>query len=257
MTGAELKEFLDEKAELYNHPDFILEDPIQVPHQFELKEDIEIAAFFAATIAWGQRVTIINNANRLMKLMGNSPFDFVMSANKNQLNRLSSFKHRTFNGEDAIRFTNQLRRLYLEEGGMEQVFKNGIQSGDTTVYNALVHFKSKFLGMEKTRTHKHVSDPSTGSAAKRINMFLRWMCRKDNKGVDFGIWNISPSLLSCPLDLHTGNIGRMLGILTRKQNDWKAVMELDAHLRSMNSQDPVKYDFALFGLGAVEKFHLS
>jgi len=254
MTKPELKSFLDEKVDQYNHPDFIASDPIQIPHLYTNSEDISIAGFFAATIAWGQRKTIINNAKKWMEIMGNSPHDFVLSASTNQLERFSGFKHRTFNEEDAKRFITSLRSLYSKYDSMESVFKSGIQKNDTTMYHAIIHFRNEFLGTEKTRTHKHVSNPASGSAAKRINMFLRWMCRKDGKGVDFGIWDISPALLSCPLDVHSGNVARKLGLLQRHQNDWKGLAELDHSLRKLDPDDPVKYDFALFGLGIFEGF---
>lgn len=254
MTKDELKAFLDEKVVKYNHPDFIESDPIQVPHQFSDPEDIAIAGFLTATIAWGQRKTIINNAKNWMKLMGESPFDFVMNANDSQLQRFSGFKHRTLNEEDAVRLMKALKQLYIKYGSFEKSFSTGIRRGDKTMYNAIVNFRTELLGDQKTRTHKHVSNPASGSAAKRINMFLRWMCRKDQSGVDLGIWNISPSLLSCPLDVHSGNVARKLGLLERKQNDWKALQELDNSLRKMAPLDPVKYDFALFGLGVFENF---
>ena len=254
MNSKELKEFLDYKVDQYNQIKFIESDPIQIPHQFSEKEDIAIAGFITAMLAWGQRKTIIKSANKFMTLMGNTPFDFVMSATDNQIERLSLFKHRTFNGYDAKYLIQAIRGIYREYGSFDAAFLEGIQPGDTSLCNSIVHFRNSLFGVEKTRTHKHVSDPSQGSAAKRINMFLRWMCRKDNKGVDFGIWDIPSSLLSCPLDVHSGNVARKLGLLSRKQNDWKAVMELDDALRRMDPKDPVKYDFALFGLGVFEKF---
>lgn len=250
----ELKAFLNEKVEEYNTPEFIDFDPISIPHNYSLKEDIEISALLSATIAWGQRKTIIKNANQLMELMGNSPYDFVMDHHTNQLKRFSSFKHRTFNGEDAKFFIQSLRNIYENHGGLEQLFATDKEN----TFDGIENFRNVFFSIannEKTRTQKHVSSPAKGSASKRIHMFLRWMVRKDNKGVDFGIWNsLSPHQLSCPLDIHSGNIARVLGLLTRKQNDSKAVMELDQSLRALDPNDPVKYDFALFGLGAHEGF---
>jgi uncharacterized protein (TIGR02757 family) len=254
MNSKELKNFLDEKVELYNHPNFIESDPIQIPHLFSQKEDIEIAGFLSATIAWGNRKMIIKNANRMMELMGNSPFDFVMSHSQNDLERLEGFVHRTFNGIDFVTFIKSLQHIYLHHNGLEAVFARFPE--ETNMKKSISEFKKVFFEIDhNSRTQKHVSDPIQNSAAKRIHMFLRWMVRKDNKGVDFGIWNtISPSRLSCPLDVHSGNMARKLGLLERKQNDAKALHELDAKLRMFDSYDPSKYDFALFGLGVFEKF---
>ena len=254
MNAAELKAFLDEKVHLYNKPDFIESDPIQIPHLFTNKEDIEIAGFLAATIAWGNRKMIISNAHKMMALMGNSPFDFVMSHKDHHLEPLQSFVHRTFNGSDFTCFIASLKNLYNDHGGMEAVFARHTDDGN--LQHAIHHFRKYFFeDTLQQRTLKHVSDPLAGSAAKRINMYLRWMVRNDNAGVDFGIWkSISPSLLSCPLDVHSGNVARKLGLLSRKQNDAKALAELDKSLREMDAKDPVKYDFALFGLGVFEKF---
>ncbi|SFU70863.1 TIGR02757 family protein [Pustulibacterium marinum] len=249
-----LKEFLDEKVEKYQHPDFISSDPIQVPHKFSQKEDIEIAGFLAATIAWGNRKSIINNANRLMDIMGNSPYDFVMEYSQNDAYRFDGFVHRTFNATDASFFVESLQNIYTQHGGLENVFaKHGEES---SLQKSISEFKKIFFSIDHpTRTMKHISDPEKNSAAKRINMFLRWMVRDGSKGVDFGIWNkINPSQLSCPLDVHSGNVARKLGLLTRKQNDAKALQELDNALRALDQDDPVKYDFALFGLGVFEKF---
>lgn len=254
MNEAELKQFLDEKVILYNNPDFIETDPIQIPHLFTLKEDIEIAGFLAATIAWGNRKMIINNAKKMVDLMGNSPYDFVMSHNDTQLERLEKFVHRTFNGTDFICFIKSLQHIYMKHSGLEAVFAKNKQN--ETMQKSISEFKKIFFEIEhQNRTQKHISDPLNGSAAKRINMFLRWMVRKDNSGVDLGIWNtISPAQLSCPLDVHSGNVARKLGLLTRKQNDAKALTELDTQLRILDKNDPVKYDFALFGLGVFEGF---
>lgn len=254
MTKSELKEFLDEKVDLYNHPNFIDSDPIQIPHLYTLKEDIEIAGFLAATIAWGNRKMIINNAKKMMDLMGNSPYDFVMSHNGNDLQRLETFVHRTFNGQDFIGFVKSLQNIYLNHGGLESIFT--IHQEKDSMQNAISKFKTIFFEIEHlNRTEKHISDPNKNSSSKRLNMWLRWNCRQDNKGVDLGIWkSISPSQLSCPLDVHSGNVARKLGLLTRKQNDAKALAELDQNLRALDPNDPVKYDFALFGLGVFEGF---
>ena len=254
MNTKELKEFLDEKVELYNHPNFIDSDPIQIPHLYTLKEDIEIAGFLAATIAWGNRKMIINNAKRMMDLMGNSPYDFVISHNGNDLQRLETFVHRTFNGQDFIGFIKSLQNIYLNHGGLESIFT--LHQEKDSMQNAISKFKTIFFEIEHlNRTEKHISDPNKNSSSKRLNMWLRWNCRQDNKGVDLGIWkNISPSQLSCPLDVHSGNVARKLGLLTRKQNDAKALAELDQNLRALDPNDPVKYDFALFGLGVFEGF---
>lgn len=254
MNTKELKEFLDEKVELYNHPNFIDSDPIQIPHLYTLKEDIEIAGFLAATIAWGNRKMIINNAKRMMDLMGNSPYDFVMSHTGNDLQRLETFVHRTFNGQDFIGFIKSLQNIYLNHGGLESIFT--LHQEKDSMQNAISKFKTIFFEIvHLNRTEKHISDPNKNSSSKRLNMWLRWNCRQDNKGVDLGIWkNISPSQLSCPLDVHSGNVARKLGLLTRKQNDAKALAELDQNLRALDPNDPVKYDFALFGLGVFEGF---
>lgn len=254
MTHSELKEFLDEKVELYNKPNFIESDPIQIPHLYSVKEDIEIAGFLASTIAWGNRKMIINNAKKMMGFMGNSPYDFVMSHSDSQLEPLENFVHRTFNGTDFATFIKSLRHIYTNHGGLEAVFARHQQ--EDSMQNAISEFKKIFFEIDHLpRTQKHVSDPLKNSASKRINMWLRWNCRTDNQGVDFGIWKtISPAKLSCPLDVHSGNVARKLGLLTRKQNDAKALAELDTNLRILDKDDPVKYDFALFGLGIFEGF---
>lgn len=263
MKNSELKFFLDEKVDLYNNPNFIESDPIQIPHLFSLKEDIEIAGFLSATIAWGNRKMIIKNAHKMMDLMGNSPYDFVMSHTEEDLKRLESFVHRTFNGQDFISFVKNLQHLYKNHNGLEAVFAK--HQEPTSMQKSISEFKKVFFDTSNSelakhiphqnRTQKHISDPMKGSAAKRINMYLRWMCRKDNKGVDLGIWkSISPSSLSCPLDVHSGNVARKLGLLNRKQNDAKALTELDTKLHELDPNDPSKYDFALFGLGVFEGF---
>lgn len=254
LKKAELKEFLDTKVALYNHPKFIESDPIQVPHQFSKKEDIEIAGFLTATIAWGNRKSIITNANKMMDLLDHSPFEFVMQHQDTDLDRFDGFVHRTFNSEDLKQFVKSLQHIYINHNGLDSVFA---KHAETESLQLSIHqFKSIFFEVPHLeRTKKHVSDPLKNSAAKRINMFLRWMVRNDNHGVDFGIWNsLSPSQLSCPLDVHSGNVARKLGLLKRKQNDGKALAELDDVLRTLDPTDPVKYDFALFGLGVFEGF---
>ncbi|MEZ4837690.1 TIGR02757 family protein [Flavobacterium sp.] len=254
MNQNELKEFLDEKVQLYNHPKFIESDPIQIPHLYSLKEDIEIAGFLTATISWGNRKMIINNSQKLMSKLGNSPYDFVMNHNKNDLEKVSDFVHRTFNGNDCISFIKGLKNIYQNHNGLETVFSKDIKIN--TLQQNITNFKTVFFEIDHDyRTQKHISDPMNNSAAKRINMFLRWMVRNDSAGVDLGIWKtISPAKLSCPLDVHSGNVARKLGLLNRKQNDAKALIELDSNLRIMDKNDPVKYDFALFGLGVFEGF---
>jgi uncharacterized protein (TIGR02757 family) len=254
LNPSELKSFLDEKVILYNNCNFIESDPVQIPHLFQQKEDIEIAGFLSATIAWGNRKMIIQNSHKMINLMGNSPFDFVMSHKKKDLISLENFVHRTFNGSDFSTFIKGLQHIYQNHNGLESVFSEDYKTDN--LQKNISAFKKLFFEIDhQYRTQKHISDPMNNSAAKRINMFLRWMVRQDKKGVDLGIWkNISPSLLSCPLDVHSGNVARKLGILTRKQNDGKALTELDLALRNLEKSDPVKYDFALFGLGVFEGF---
>lgn len=255
IKKTELKEFLDSKVAQYNTLDFIETDPIQIPHRFSLKEDIEISGFLAATIAWGNRKSIITNANKLMQIMGNNPFDFVMNfEEENQAHLFDGFVHRTFNSIDAVYFIKALQHFYKTYGSLEHFFVK--YKNLNRINDAIHYFKQEFFSIpHPERTKKHVSDPLKNSSCKRINMWLRWNCRKDTNGVDFGIWkSIEPAQLSCPLDVHTGNIARKLGLLKRKQNDAKALLELDTELRKLDKNDPVKYDFALFGLGAFEGF---
>jgi uncharacterized protein (TIGR02757 family) len=254
LNSSELKDFLDEKVELYNNPKFVISDPVQIPHLFSLKEDREIAGFLSATIAWGNRKMIIQNSHRMIDLMGNTPYDFVMTHSEKDLERLSDFVHRTFNGKDFQGFIKGLQHIYTNHGGLESVFAK--HQGERDLQESIHQLKQVFFEIPHlSRTQKHISDPMKGSAAKRIHMFLRWMVRKDNKGVDLGIWKtISPALLSCPLDVHSGNVARKLGLLVRNQNDGRAVAELDSKLRELDCKDPAKYDFALFGLGVFEGF---
>src|SRR5690554_822886 len=250
MTPNELFDFLEEKVDLYNHPNFIESDPIQIPHQFSLKQDVEISGFLAASIAWGNRKMIIRNAQKMMELMGGTPYDFVMNHTDNDLERLQNFVHRTFNSDDFVGFVKGLKNVNLQYDSLENIFNR-----HEDLQLSIHHFKNDFFdGTHLPRTEKHISDPLKGSAAKRINMFLRWMVRNDQR-VDFGIWeSISPAQLSCPLDVHSGNVARKLGLLIRKKNDAKALQELDLNLRKLDPNDPVKYDFALFGLGVFEGF---
>jgi uncharacterized protein (TIGR02757 family) len=254
LKKEELKEFLDEKADKYNHIDFIESDPISIPHQYTRKEDIEISGFLSATISWGNRTMILRNARRMMNLMDDSPYEFILNHSEHDLNRIKCVIHRTFNSSDFIYFIKALKHIYKTHGGLEGIF-NQFQTKDS-LQPAIHKFRTMFFELpHDRRTMKHISDPYNGSAAKKLNMCLRWMIRKDDRGVDFGLWkSISPSILSCPLDVHSGNVARKLGMLTRKQNDAKAVSELDKILRTFDKHDPVKYDFALFGLGVSEGF---
>ena len=251
MNFKELKQFLDFKADFYENPDFIESDPIQIPHRFDKKQDIEIAAFFSALLAWGNRKMIIRNASRLMELMDNSPYDFITNHKESDLSRFEGFVHRTFNEIDLLYYIHSLKSIYSEFGGLEKQFDN---SEDLNIQ--IHNFKKLFMSFDAPlRSGKHLGDPKKGSAAKRLHMFLRWMVRSDDKGVDFGIWKeVNPSQLYCPLDIHSGNVARKLKLLDRKQNDQKALQELSLALKKLDPKDPVKYDFALFGLGVFEKF---
>ena len=250
----DIKEFLNFKAQEYNNVSFIKDDPIQIPHFFKKKEDIEISGFLTSTISWGNRKSIITSSIKMMKLMDNDPYNFIINHSEKDLKNLLNFVHRTFNGYDFMQFVISLRHIYKNYGGLENIFAQNIKN--QSMHNSIHEFKKIFFEVPYTeRTKKHVSDPFKGSASKRINMFLRWMVREDNKGVDFGIWkSIDQKYLSCPLDVHSGNVARKLGLINRKQNDHKAVIELDSILRVFDKNDPVKYDFALFGIGVFEKY---
>ena len=252
MNKKELKSYLDFKVEQYNTLHFIETDPIQIPHQFRKKEDIEIAGFLTATIAWGNRKSILKNADKMMELMERSPYDFILYHSPADLEPLNNFVHRTFNGMDFQYFITALKNIYLNHGGIEPIFNK--YAKESSLQPAIHHFKQIFFELPHApRTEKHVSDPLKNSAAKRLNMYLRWMVREDAAGVDFGIWEgLKSSQLSCPLDVHSGNVARKLKLLKRKANDAKALAELDNSLRKMDPMDPVKYDFALFGIGANE-----
>ena len=252
MNQIELKEFLDYKANQYELIDFITSDPIQIPHRFKQKEDVEIAGFLTASIAWGNRLSILKSANKMIALMDDSPYDFIINHKKSDLSIFEGFVHRTFNATDLTFFVRSLQNIYKNHQGLENVFNSNKSSLQYTIHD----FKSIFFEIDHPqRTLKHVSDPLKGSAAKRLNMFMRWMVRSNTKGVDFGIWKQhSPAQLSIPLDVHTGNIARKLNLIQRKQNDFKTLKELDKKLRKFDPVDPVKYDYALFGLGVFEKF---
>lgn len=250
----ELKDFLEYKVAQYNHPKFIETDPISIPHRFSKKEDIEIAGFLAATISWGNRKSILKSGEKMMQLMGESPYDFVLNARMQQLQKLNDFVHRTFCGADFITFVGAIKNIYKNHQGFENLMAKNAQA-DSLQYS-IHQFKKIFFEIpHQARTEKHVADPLKNSAAKRINMFLRWMVRKDQQGVDFGIWTtLHASQLSCPLDVHSGNVARKLGFLSSTKNDAKALNELDRSLRMFDANDPVKYDYALFGLGVFEGF---
>ena len=259
MMREALKDFLDQKALQYEHPFFLEEDPIQLPHRFHRKEDIEISGFLVALIAWGNRKSILKSGDRLLGLIDNAPYEYVLGHTHKELKTLRSFVHRTFQGDDLPFMITALRRLYEQEGGLEGFFNGRTPQKNITLsplQSRISELKSfVFEKPHQKRTEKHLADPAAGSAAKRINMFLRWMVRPSDKGVDFGLWrNIGCQELSCPLDVHTASVARKLGLIQRKQNDSRTVIELDRALSSFDPRDPVKYDFALFGLGAYEKF---
>jgi uncharacterized protein (TIGR02757 family) len=252
-----IKDFLDEKVGLYNRPNFIELDPISIPHRFSKKQDIEIAGFFAAILAWGQRKTILNKCSELLECMDNAPHDFMLNHTEGDLKAVLGFKHRTFNEVDALYFIHFLSWFYRHEDSLEKAFLIGHTGAIDSMESMLTQFQRHFFSLEDapSRTKKHISSPATRSACKRINMYLRWMVRQDQQGVDFGIWKqISPAQLICPCDLHVDRVGRKLGLITRKQTDWYTAVELTQVLRSFDPLDPVKYDFALFGLGVEEKF---
>ena len=255
LPKQEIKNFLEEKYNHYNHTDFIATDPIQIPHLFSQPGDIEIAAFLVSSIAWGLRKTIINNAKKLLYFMDNQPYDFVMNAGENDTGILEKFVHRTFNGEDCLYFIHSLKNIYRKHGGLKKIFEEKInQTGD--IKETIIYFRNIFFEHPHLkRTQRHIPNVEKGSAAKRLNMFLRWMVRKDKNNVDFGLWDkISASKLYIPLDIHSGRVARGLGLLNRKQNDWKSVEELTENLREFDPEDPAKYDYALFGLGVFEKY---
>ena len=248
----ELKDLLEHKFNLYNSTNFIIEDPISIPHAYNQKEDIEIISFLISVISWGNRKSIIKSGNKLTEILGSSPIDFIIRFKERDLKKID-FVHRTFNKFDLIYFLKSLKNIYKNHDGLENVFSKNLN--DEFMYNNISNFRKIFFSLNhEKRTEKHISNPKKNSACKRINMFLRWMVRNDGV-VDFGIWKkIKPSMLSCPLDVHTANIGRKLNLISRKQNDLKTVLELDEKLRLFDKNDPVKYDYALFGMGVYEKF---
>jgi len=253
----DVKSFLEKYYQQYNNRDFIKDDPIQIPHRFSKKQDVEITAFWTAILAWGQRKTIINKATELFERMDNSPHDFIINHKDADLKKFLNFKHRTFQADDTLYFIHFLKYHYKQYDSLEEAFFPGkITDSNKVHYYGLVRFREYFFSLENHlhRTTKHISSPARKSTCKRLNMFLRWMVRKDKKGVDFGIWNkIEPSQLRIPLDVHVDRVARHLKLLTRKQRDWGAVEELTTNLRKLDPIDPVKYDFALFGFGANEK----
>ncbi|MCX6245791.1 MAG: TIGR02757 family protein [Bacteroidetes bacterium] len=253
MPQNELHDFLEFKYQQYNNVSFIETDPVSIPHQFSRKEDIEISGFLTATISWGNRAGILKDANRLLQMMDCAPYEFILHASPSEIKSFESYYHRTFNGKDCIFFLESLKNIYLNHRGLENLFSINAETG---MKGAISRFRSVFLEQKHLqRTEKHIANPEKGSSAKRILMFLRWMVRDDRMGVDFGLWKqISPASLMCPLDVHSGRVARKLGLLKRKANDWKAVEELTSSLRQFDPEDPVKYDFALFGLGVFEKF---
>ncbi|MCE7991455.1 MAG: TIGR02757 family protein [Roseivirga sp.] len=257
MVDHNLKEFLDLKVEQYNRAGFIENDPIVIPHSFSKKEDIEITGFWASVLAWGQRVTIINKCRVLFEMMDNAPHDFILNHKEHELKPFEKFKHRTFNATDTLYFIAFLKHFYQQHTSLEEAFVSKLVPEAETIETGLIGFHESFFDLPDApqRTRKHIATPARKSACKRLNMFLRWMARKDDKGVDFGIWNqIKPSQLVCPCDLHVDRVARKLGLVHRKQTDWRTALELTDSLRRLDPLDPVKYDFALFGLGIEEKF---
>lgn len=256
MDSIQLKEYLDQKVAYYNQQTFIEKDPISVPHRFTNLQDIEISGFFAAMFAWGQRKTIINKANDLMDRMDNAPFDFVMNHTDKDLKRIKGFVHRTFNDDDALYFIEFFKQHYSRNESFETAFSQFLTKEDETIEPALRGFKDYFFSWQHfRRTEKHIASPKSGSACKRICMYLRWLCRDDQQGVDFGLWkNIKPSQLMVPLDVHVLRVAQRLGMIDKEKSDFKTLKELNKQLKQFDPNDPVKYDYALFGVGVEEKF---
>lgn len=257
ITRQQVKDLLNQKSKQYNSYDFIESDPISIPHQYSIKQDIEITGLIAAVLAWGQRKTIINKCNEFFSYMDNAPYDFIINHNENDLKPFLQFVHRTFNATDALYFIYWLNWFYSKNESLEAAFYIESKCKDKNNGDQLRKFYNLFFSLEHhpKRTRKHIQTPDRKSACKRINMFLRWMVRKDESGVDFGIWqNLKSADLICPLDLHVDRVARKLNLIKRKQTDWLAALELTENLRSFDDSDPVKYDFALFGLGVFEKF---
>lgn len=257
INDEKLKDFLDKKVNEYNQPSFIESDPVCVPHLFTKKQDIEIAGLFAALFAWGNRATIINKSKELLGLMDNAPYDFSLNHSDNELKKLLHFKHRTFNTTDLLYFILFLKFHYTTEASLETAFTKWMNKSDENIENALNGFHHYFFSLQDSplRTRKHIASPQKNSTCKRLNMYLRWMVRHDKKGVDFGIWkNIAAAQLICPIDVHVARVAKRFNLLRRNALDWQAAVELTGYLRGLDNKDPVKYDFALFGLGAIEKF---
>jgi uncharacterized protein (TIGR02757 family) len=261
MEINKLKDFFDDKVEKYNQPSFIKDDPISIPHLFSKKQDIEIAGFFAAIFAWGNRTIIINKAKELMQLMEMKPYEFCLNHEQKDLQQLLKFKHRTFNTTDLLYFIEFLKFHYLNYNSLEDAFMENVETApgnDNLIEQLLINFHHYFFSLEHVpqRTKKHIATPEKKSNCKRLNMFLRWMVRKDSNGVDFGIWKkIKPSHLICPIDIHVARVAKRFGLLQRKQVDWQSALELTEYLKTLDPLDPVKYDFALFGLGVIEKYY--
>jgi uncharacterized protein (TIGR02757 family) len=259
INKSDLKKFLDQKVKEFNNISFIKDDPVCLPHFFSKKQDIEIAGFFAAMFAWGIRKTIINKGTQLFQLMDNAPYDFCLNHTDNDLKKLEGFCHRTFNDTDLLYFISFFKHHYSKNKSLESAFFNHktLYSKVNVIENSLNYFNQYFFSLEDVpqRTRKHIASPQKNSSCKRLNMFLRWMVRNDNKGVDFGMWGkISPAQLICPIDLHVARVSKRFNLLKRKQVDWMAAIELTEELRKFDKEDPVKYDFALFGLGILEKY---
>ncbi len=251
----DLKLFLDDKVGVYNRSDFIVHDPISIPHLFSKKQDIEIAGFFAAILAWGNRKSILKSCKRLLSLMDNAPYEFILNHQEKDLKGFLHFAHRTFNTTDVLYFILFFQNFYLQNESLEMAFSQFLLPTDENVEKALIGFNQLFFSLPEApiRTQKHIATPAKKSACKRLNMYLRWMVRHDKFGVDFGIWKkIKPSQLVCPLDVHSSRVARQLGLLERKQNDWAAALELTSKLKTFDKNDPVKYDFALFGMGVTD-----
>ncbi|WP_109695201.1 TIGR02757 family protein [Chitinophaga deserti] len=256
MKFQQLKEFLDAKADHYDQPAFIAGDPVSIPHRYSKLQDIEISGLFAAILAWGNRTTIINKCSELMELFDNAPYDYILNHDPRDRMKLMNFRHRTFNGLDLLYFVEFLQHYYTNVTSLEFAFSGHLQPEDTSVENALTGFHQIFFAMEHPdRTRKHISTPARNSACKRLNMYLRWMVRQDKNGVDFGLWkHISPTQLVCPVDIHVSRVAARLGLIQSADANWKTALELTSQLRLMDPADPVKYDFALFGLGVIEKY---
>ncbi|WKN32802.1 TIGR02757 family protein [Porifericola rhodea] len=255
--STDFRELLEVKAEEFNQPAFIEDDPISIPHAYQQKQDIEISGLIAAVLAWGQRKTIISKCKEFFAYMDNAPYDFVLHHQEQDLKAFLAFKHRTFNATDALYFISFLRHYYQQYESLEDAFIMYMKQDDKDIENGLVGFREQFFSLPDypERTRKHIATPARNSACKRLNMYLRWMVRKDDKGVDFGLWNrIKPSQLICPCDLHVDRVARRLGLISRKQTDWHTALELTNNLRLLDAEDPVRYDFALFGLGIEERW---